>query len=556
MTPTLAVGQMTVELLGGLALFLFGIDQMTNALKAVAGERMRQVLSRLTSNRFSGALTGAFVTAVIQSSSVTTVLVVGFTTAGLMSFSQSIGVIMGANVGTTITAQIVAFKVTKAALAMVAAGFAMLFFSKKDAFRNYGGMLMGLGLVFFGMTVMSEAMEPLRSYEPFLDAMITMETPLVGIVVAAVFTALIQSSSATTAIVIVLAGQGFITLPAGIALALGANIGTCVTALLASIGKPREAVRAAATHVLFNVGGVLLWVGLIEQLAGFVQTISPSYSELGGSLKLAAESPRQIANAHTIFNIANTVIFIGFTSLIARFIEWLVPDRSLDEEATIRPKFLDDDLLETPALALEQVRLEIDHMGKQVKDMLARIMPAILTGNRATLDEIRHADESVDALHAEIVSYLGKLSGQELTEKQSKEFLRLMDAANDLENIGDVIEMNLVELGHSRIDRGVSVSAPTQRVLKDFHSVVSTSVDAAIQAVSENNREAAKSVTGMKKTITGIVNSAAAHEVKRLVVNEPNRIEAYTVEMDIAEKLQRIYFFARRMARTVSRSSS
>ena len=556
MTPSLAAGQMTVELLGGLALFLFGIDQMTNALKAVAGDRMRQVLARLTSNRFSGALTGAFVTAVIQSSSVTTVLVVGFTTAGLMSFSQSIGVIMGANVGTTITAQIVAFKVTKAALAMVAAGFAMLFFSKKDAFRNYGGMLMGLGLVFFGMTVMSEAMEPLRSYEPFLDAMITMETPLVGIVVAAVFTALIQSSSATTAIVIVLAGQGFITLPAGIALALGANIGTCVTALLASIGKPREAVRAAATHVLFNVGGVLLWVGLIEQLAGFVQTISPSYSELGGSLKLAAESPRQIANAHTIFNIANTVIFIGFTSLIARFIEWLVPDRSLDEEATIRPKFLDDDLLETPALALEQVRLEIDHMGKQVKDMLARIMPAILTGNRATLDEIRQADESVDALHAEIVSYLGKLSGQELTEKQSKEFLRLMDAANDLENIGDVIEMNLVELGHSRIDRGVSVSAPTQRVLKDFHSVVSTSVDAAIQAVSENNREAAKSVTGMKKTITGIVNSAAAHEVKRLVVNEPNRIEAYTVEMDIAEKLQRIYFFARRMARTVSRSSS
>ncbi len=329
-----------------------------------------------------------------------------------------------------------------------------------------------------------------------------------------------------------------------------------MTALLASIGKPREAVRAAATHVLFNVGGVLLWVGLIDQLAGFVQTISPSYSELGGLQKLAAEAPRQIANAHTIFNIANTVIFIGFTSLIARFIEWLVPDLPLDEEAAIRPKFLDDDLLETPALALEQVRLEIDHMGKQVKDMLARIMPAILTGNRATLEEIRRADELVDALHAEIVSYLGRLSGQEMTEKQAEEFLRLMDAANDLENIGDVIEMNLVELGHSRIDKGVSVSAPTQRVLNDFHAVVSTSVEAAIQAVSENNCEAADSVTGMKKTITGIVNSAAAHEAKRLVVNEPNRIESYTVEMDIAEKLQRIYFFARRMARTVSRGSN
>ena len=221
------------------------MDQMADALKAVAGERMKTILARLTANRFMGAITGAFVTAVIQSSSVTTVLVVGFITAGLMSMAQSIGIIMGANIGTTITAQIIAFKVTEAALLMIAVGFTLLFTSKQEQIRHYGSILMGLGLVFFGMSVMSDAMAPLRTYPPFLELMTRMDNPLIGILTAALFTALVQSSSATTGIIIVMASQGFISLQAGIALAMGANIGTCVTAMLASIGKPREAVRAA-----------------------------------------------------------------------------------------------------------------------------------------------------------------------------------------------------------------------------------------------------------------------------------------------------------------------
>jgi phosphate:Na+ symporter len=549
---SIVAGQMAMQLFGGLALFLFGIDQMTEALKAVAGERMRTVLARLTSNRYMGALTGAFVTAIIQSSSVTTVLVVGFTTAGLMSFAQSIGVIMGANIGTTITAQIVAFKVTKAALLMIAVGFAFLFFSKKERFRLYGGTVMGLGLVFFGMTVMSDAMQPLRSYQPFLDLMITMENPFIGILVAAGFTALIQSSSATTAIVIVMAGQGFITLPAGIALAFGANIGTCITALLAAIGKPREALRAAVTHVLFNVAGVLLWLGFVDQLVILVTSLSPAHVGLSGVERLAAEAPRQIANAHTIFNVGNTFIFLWFTTLIARFVEWLVPDRPLDEESIIKAKYLDEELLSTPSLALDLVRREIKHMGEQVKEMLSAIMPAILRGSISDLEEIQKRDERVDVLHAEIVVYLGKISRLELTEKQTEDLMRLMDAVNDLENVGDVIEMNLVELGRRRIDKGVSVSKPTQVVLSDFHQVVMDAVEAAVQAVAEDSIDASKSVTRMKKEITRITNSAAVHEARRLVANEPHRIEAYTIEMDIAEKLQRIYYFARRMARTVS----
>ena len=303
---------MGIGLLGGLALFLFGMEQMTEALQAAAGERLKVILAKLTTNRVMSALTGAFVTAVIQSSSVTTVLVVGFVSAGLLTMTQSVGIIMGANVGTTVTAQIIAFQVTRAALAMVAAGFGILFFSRQQKIKSYGAMLMGLGLVFFGMTVMSDSMKPLHSYQPFLDLMATMENPLIAILIAAVFTGLVQSSSATTGIVILMATQGFITSPIGIALVFGSNIGTCITAILAAIGKPRDAVRAALVHVAFNVFGVLLWLGFITELWEFVAWISPVYEGLTGTEKLAAEAPRQIANAHTVFNVTNTVVFIGF----------------------------------------------------------------------------------------------------------------------------------------------------------------------------------------------------------------------------------------------------
>jgi phosphate:Na+ symporter len=544
---------MAMNLTGGLALFLFGMEQMANALKRVAGDRMKTILATLTTNRFIGAVTGAFVTAVIQSSSVTTVLMVGFISAGLMSLSQSVSVIMGANIGTTITAQIIAFKITKAALLMVGVGFAFLFAGKRERVRQYGAMVMGLGLVFFGMSVMSDAMEPLRSYQPFLNLMIRMENPFVGILVATLFTGLIQSSSATTGIVIVMASQGFITLPAGIALAFGANIGTCITALLATIGKPREALRAALVHVFFNVAGVLLWVVFLGQLAELVTWLSPAHPELAGTARLAAETPRQIANAHTLFNVANTILFLGFTSQIARLVEKLVPDRPLSVEGEmLTAKYLDDELLATPSLALERVRLELLRMGDRVQEMLARILPAILDGSSESLDEIARMDNQVDALYAYIIEYLGKISKESLSEQQTAEFFRLMEAVTNLENIGDVVETNLVVLGKERLEAGVSISRPTREVLTDFHQVVIKAVTAAIQAVSKNDVEAAGAVVEMKSEIDQLANSAAAHQARRLVAKEPKRIPAYTIEIDIIEKQKRIYYFAKRMAKTVS----
>ena len=315
---------------------------------------------------------------------------------------------------------------------MIAIGFLMIMASKREKMRHYGAILMGLGLVFFGMGVMGEAMRPLRSYQPFLDWMTTMESPAVGIAAGALFTALVQSSSATTGVVIVMASQGLITLSAGIALILGANIGTCVTALLASIGKPREAIRAALVHVLFNVVGVAIWLPFITQLSDAATFISPAATDLSGVARLAADTPRQVANAHTIFNVVNTLVFLPFAGLFGWVVTRLVPERPEEEERLVRARYLDSALLGTPALALDRVRLEILRLGELVLEMMQAILPAMLTGAREDLVEVSLMDDRVDALHGQIVTYLGKISQANLTEEQTEEFMKLMEAANNL----------------------------------------------------------------------------------------------------------------------------
>ena len=544
-------GSMALQLMGGLALFLYGLEKMATALKAIAGERMKVILAKLTANRPMAVLTGAFVTAVIQSSSVTTVLVVGFISSGLMSMAQSVGVIMGANIGSTITAQIVAFKITKSSMLMIALGFSTWFFSKKEYLKHFGAMLMGLGLIFFGMSIMSDTMSPLRSYPPFLDLMIRMENPFIAILIAAIFTGLIQSSAATTGIVIVMASQGFITLPAGIALAFGANIGTCATAMLASIGKPREAVRAALVHILFNVLGVALWLAFIPELAEFVKLISPASGNLPEAARLAADTPRQIANAHTIFNVANMLLFIGFSGGFARLVEILVPDRPLEEKPITVPRYLDEELLETPSLALDMARLEISRAGVQVEGMLQDILPAMMKGDKATLAQIREMDDKVDLLHQQIVNYLGRLSRRALSERQTASILRLMSIINDLENMADLIERDLVGLGQKINQEALKISPETQRMLHHLHTQVAQAVELALRGVKMHDKARADQVIGMKTTVEQLFDAASSHQATRLVADAPNRLPTYTVEVELIDKLHRIFFFAERIAQLV-----
>jgi phosphate:Na+ symporter len=523
-------------LLGGLAIFLLGMDRMTESLRVVAGSRLRTMLVRLTTNRFVGMLTGAGITAAIQSSSITTVLVVGFIGSGLMTFQQSLGVIIGANIGSTVTAQIIAFKVTSYALFAVAGGLAVNLLAKRGDRQAQGSVVLGLGLVFFGMSLMGDAMAPLRSSDTFIDVMAELENPFYGVAVGALFTALVQSSAATTGIVIVLAQQGLISLETGIALVLGANIGTSVTAAFAAVGKPREAVRASVAHTLFNVGGVALWLPFVGLLASIVEWIG------GGTA-------REVANAHTLFNVFNSFLVIGFVPVFARLVERIVPDRPEDEAATVRARYLDRTLLRTPSLALDRARLELLRMADRVRSMLGDILPAVLRGTRWDLLAIEERDDEVDSLHRQIITYLGEISQTRLSERETEELLGVMEATNSLEAIGDLIETNLVALGLARIEQGLNVSAETSRVLRDFHTEIVEALDLAMLALTQKNEGAARRVAKMKRQINSLERAAAAHQAERLVADEPDRVVNYRLEVDVISTLKRIYYFTKRIAR-------
>lgn len=524
-----------VEMLGGLAIFLLGMDRMTEALRLIAGSRMRDMLARLTTNRFAGMATGAGITAIIQSSSVTTVLVVGFISSGLMSVTQSVGVIIGANVGTTITAQIIAFKITSYALIGVAVGFAMTFVSKRPERQAWGTALMGLGLVFFGMSMMGDAMAPLRSSQTFIDTMAQLENPFLGIAVAAVFTALVQSSSATTGVVIALAQQDLISVQTGIALVLGANIGTAITAVLAALGKNRDAMRAAAAHTLFNVLGVMIWLPFLWLLADLV-------ADIGGPVE------RQIANAHTFFNIINAFLFIGFVPQLVKLVTRVVPDRG-DDAFLVEAKHLDRGLFTTPELALAHARLEIIRMGRRTRMMLESVLPAMIDGTRWELVAIENLDDEVDALHEQIIDYLREIGTQKISSASTTELLHMMDAANNLEAAADIIETNLVSLGLTRVEQNLVVSAETRAVIEALHGKVLEGLDEAMRALDARDGTAVQHTERLKTEISRLEHDAAIHQGQRLLADAPDRVATYRFEIDVIANLKRVHYFSTRTAR-------
>lgn len=524
-------------LFGGLALFLFGMDLMTRALKRAAGDHMRELLGKFTRNRFVGVGMGALVTGVVNSSSVTTVILVGFISAGLMSMAQSVSVIMGANIGSTVTAQILAFNVTRFALPLITLGFLLSFLSKRENWQEYGRIVLGMGLVFYGMGVMSTAMSPLRSYDPFIDFIAALSHPASAALAGAAFTAVIQSSAATTGIVIVLASQGLIGLETAIAVALGANIGTCATAGLAIIGKPREAVRAALVHVLFNVAGVAIWIALIPELAGVVRT-------------LTADAPRQVANAHTIFNVANTLIFIGFTPQIARLVERLVPDRPLGAEEPLQPKYLDENLLSTPAIALENVRHEIARMGEYVHGMLLSSRPAALAGSRHDLEAIAALDKPVDRLHRAIIAYLGRVSVSSLSPEQARRLMQLVEIANDLEHIADRIASDVVTSARKRIDERAAIRPESVARITLFYGEVAKALAGALEAVAKHDAALAADVRGMKREVSQIAREIERESFGHLPAKRGESVLGYVREVELLEILDGIFKIARRIARS------
>ena len=546
-------------LFGGLALFLYGMEQMSNGLKKTAGDRIRSILSALTSKRLMGLTVGAFVTMVIQSSSATTVMLVSFVQAQLMTFVQSLGVILGADIGTTITAQLIAFKLTDYALLMIAVGFAIRMFSKKDTGKHIGEVIMGFGILFFGMKLMSDAMKPLRAYTPFIDLLKGLENPLLGLLVGAIFTALIQSSSAFTGILIVLAQQGLLTLDAGIPLIFGANLGTCVTAGLASIGTKREAKRVALAHTMFKVGGILLFILWIPTFADIIRSISPT-SDAVGLDKLAAETPRQIANAHTLFNVSLAFVFLPFTVLFSKIILIILPKR--DAEVGVIPVtwHLDDAAISTPAIAIGLAQTEISRMVKISKRMLNAIILPFITKEEiqdeiypqlSLREGIDMREEKIDFLEEKVTEYLFNITREKLNKSQASEVYAMMTIAKDMESIGDVIHRNLIPLIDKKYKLKKDFTKTGKKEIEDYHLRVMKQMSRIETAFVENDFTKAKNIVKKEAKYRELEAGYRMAHLKRVQNEKTKSTVTHEIHMELMDMLKQIHVYLRNMAQAI-----
>lgn len=537
---------LTLNLVAGLALFLYGIHLMVKSLVKVSGKQMRYFLAKMTTNRFSGAFSGAFFTAIIQSSSITTVLTVSFVAAGLMTLQQSAAIIMGANLGSTITAQLVAFEIGSLALLLIVSGISLQFISKIKRYKDFGVLLLGLGLLFYGMTMMKEAMIPLRNYEPFLLFMKEFDNLLYGLLAGMIFTAVIQSSSATLGIAIVLASNGFLTLPAGIALLLGANIGTTITALLASIGSSRNALRASLIHFKFNFLGALIWLPFIPQLAYFSQSMTIDNAT---NQQLADYVPRALANAHLIFNLINLLIFLPLIGVIVWMVFKLVPLKESEKNnKEIKPIYLDKNLLETPVLAFNAVRLEVMQVKEHFSVFFKKLTPLIKEKNSDKLSKQDLQIKLISNYQIDILHYLGEISRADLNEVEQKHFLQLMSVLSLINRMLETTETEFLSALHKMAEENIIPSDEMTIWITKLANEVEKSLDKAFMAVSEQDEYKATEVIAKTHNIDNLIQNVLQHQTQQLKPSN-ERIKIFRLEMKIIYSLSSLHTSSKRLAR-------
>ncbi len=538
--------------LGGLAMFLYGLEQMSDGLKRSAGDKMRHILAVLSKNRIVALFVGTFVTMIIQSSSATTVMLVSFVNSQLMAFARTLPIILGANIGTTITAQIIAFKVTDYAILMVAAGFFIRFTAKRDIIKNLGDTILGFGLLFYGMHLMSGAMKPLRTYEPFINGLAHLDNPVWAIIIGAAFTALIQSSSAFTGIVILLAQQGLINLTAGVGLILGANIGTCITAGLASIGASRPAKRVALAHVTFKTLGVLLYVFWID---GFVELIEKT------SVYLSADPGREIANAHTFFNVTTAFLFLPFTGLFAKLFEKILPDKQVSEDDELKPfiHHLDEKVLDSPSMALELARAEICNTVKLTGKMLQvviipfvenRLGPDPKYPNLNIIEGIGVREKKIDYLESAITRYLVKITKNPLTHKESEEIYALISVVNYLETIGDVIHGDIVPLIYKKQMIAEDFSPEGKEELQTYHLKLVKQMARLAEYFQTRDPKKAHRIIEKWEKYTKLDSEYRMKHFERLSSN-PESVATHKIHMELMDHFQQIGFHIDAIAKSI-----
>ena len=458
-------------LLGGLALFLYGMQMMSSGLEAAAGNRMKRILERLTSNRVLGVIVGAGITAVIQSSSATTVMVVGFVNSGLMTLAQSVWIIMGANIGTTITGQMIALDVGALAPLFAFLGVAAVVFVKRASIQHYGQIVAGLGVLFIGMGMMSDSMVPLRESQAFIDLMTRFSNPALGILAGAVFTAVIQSSSASVGILQTLAVSGLITLPSAVYVLFGQNIGTCITAVLASIGTSRSAKRTTIIHLLFNLIGTTIFtvVCMTTPLTAFMEGLTDNPAA-------------QIANMHTLFNIATTLLLLPFGQYLARLATAILPDR--EAEHGTGPQLLYLKPLEsgaeyqvgTAAIAIHGVQQELRRMAAMVRENVEVSFLAVEEGKSQRLAQVEETEDYIDYLNKEISGYISHVLTHELNERDSAAISAFFKISGNLERIGDHA-MNISEYTRRLEELGIRFSQNAQEEIRSMRETCLEALD-------------------------------------------------------------------------------
>ncbi|MBT8334918.1 MAG: Na/Pi cotransporter family protein, partial [Deltaproteobacteria bacterium] len=544
--PLLIIG-----LIGGLAFFLYGMEKMSDGMKKTAGNRMRSILAALTKNRVVALTVGAFVTMLIQSSSATTVMLVSFVQAELMSFAQSLGVILGADIGTTITAQMIAFKLTDYALIMVAVGFCLRLFGKNESVKSIGDTILGFGILFYGMKMMSDAMKPLRTYAEFIDMMKGLENPFLGLLIGTVFTALVQSSSASTGVVIVLAQQGLITLEAGIPVIFGANIGTCITAGLASIGTSREAKRVAIAHVLFKVAGVLLFIWWIPQFSALMKFIAQSFG---------AETARQIANAHTFFNVSIGLLFLPFIDFFARLVIWMLPDRPISKGVAPAVWHLDDAMLSTPALAIDLARSEMARMAKIIKRMHFGVIHPLFSNapknddvfpQLTLLEGIEMRKRKIDFLESRTRKYLLQISRRELDGEQATEIAGLLAILNNIRRTADIITRTMVPQIERKNTLDVDFSDEGKDELLDYHMKAGKQLERLENVLREGTKKIARKIKKKELRYSDLDHHFRQQHIKRLLEERPESIETHRIHMAMIDAIKQINIYTASIAEQI-----
>ena len=511
-------------LIGGLGMFLYGMKLMGDGLENAAGERLKSILERLTSNKYIGVLVGAIVTAIIQSSSATTVMVVSFVSAGLMTLAQATGVIMGANIGTTITAQMVSFNLDAIAPIFVGVGAIILLIAKKKKVRDLASIALGFGILFLGMSAMSTAMQPISEATWFREFVIVVaDNSILGLFAGLAMTAIVQSSSATTGILVALATTGSIDMSLAFPVILGCNIGTCVTAILASLGANRTAKKAAIVHLLFNSIGAIIFFPFIKPFISFIQGTDPSVA-------------RQVANAHTIFNITVTVILLPLSSYLVKLVNRILPgDGEIEKEGAI---YLDKKLLETPVVANGQVFKETLRMANKARENVILSMTAFTENSEEAADKVYKNEKIINALEKDITDYLVELSQLDLPEEDIKLFSSTYHVINDIERIGDHAE-NIADLAVEKMSKGIHLGDTAKEELKLIFDKTVEAIEIAIDSYNNKNLDAPKSLEVAEEEIDRLEKKLRENNIKRL--NEKHCSAASSVVfLDLISNLERI----------------